>query len=532
MDLQLLPVKGQTTVARIRQANTRNQLLLFIVVFITVLGLTPLLTWEGLTLGVSLLLGTVVAVVIAAAIVRWPTMGLFGIVTCAVLIEQNQISPAPPITNYLYVFYWPQNLSGLPERPIGFLMLFILFMFICHRFMMHRPGLKGGALLLPFLFYLACVAFGVVHGMTSGGNFKIIVLEIRPFWYLFVSYLLAYNLVARKSHITTFFWIVIVAAGVKALQGVYIYVGVLHFNLSQNREIMAHEDSFFFAALIFIVILFALHYRHKAQLYTALAIMPMLLVAMIANQRRTDYIALLVACAVAWALLFMIRPEKRRQLLIVGIICAAIGTTYVLIFQHASGALGSPARSIVSIFHPDPNDASSNLYRQIEDYDLKFTVKQNPLGLGFGKQFSQPQILPNILDLDPYYLYIPHNTVYWIWMRLGWIGYFALWYLIGSFIIIGCLTVRRLKDPYLQLVAIYIVGVTFMEVIVAYADYQFYFYRNVIYLGLLMGMMLKLPGIDEEESRKKQQVEEKKGRIQTYEAARGVPQPAPASVGR
>ena len=64
---------------------------------------------------------------------------------------------------------------------------------------------------------------------------------------------------------------------------------------------------------------------------------------------------------------------------------------------------------------------------------------------------------------------------------------------------------RKLKDPYLQMMAIYIVAIMFMEVIVAYADYQLFFYRNVIYLGLLIGILLRLPALD---SQKEQPVYE------------------------
>jgi hypothetical protein len=44
--------------------------------------------------------------------------------------------------------------------------------------------------------------------------------------------------------------------------------------------------------------------------------------------------------------------------------------------------------------------------------------------------------------------------------------------------------------------AIYIVSVTFIEVILAYADYQLFFFRNVMYLGLLAGILMKLPSLD------------------------------------
>jgi len=36
-----------------------------------------------------------------------------------------------------------------------------------------------------------------------------------------------------------------------------------------------------------------------------------------------------------------------------------------------------------------------------------------------------------------------------------------------------------------------------MEIVVAYADYQLYAFRNVIYLGVLIGILLKLPAMDQ-----------------------------------
>lgn len=83
-------------------------------------------------------------------------------------------------------------------------------------------------------------------------------------------------------------------------------------------------------------------------------------------------------------------------------------------------------------------------------------------------------------------------------MRLGAIGFFALLYLLGVMIVRGCLIARRLQDPYLQLVSIYIVAVILMEVILASADYQLFAFRNVIYLGLLAGILVKLPILSQE----------------------------------
>jgi len=54
----------------------------------------------------------------------------------------------------------------------------------------------------------------------------------------------------------------------------------------------------------------------------------------------------------------------------------------------------------------------------------------------------------------------------------------------------------------LQLIAIYIVAMVVMEIIVAYADYQLSFYRNVIYVGMLVGTLMRLPSIEAEVEKK------------------------------
>ncbi|MEO8973077.1 MAG: hypothetical protein ABI406_15940 [Ktedonobacteraceae bacterium] len=504
---------NQTTAA-IDHEQKRGDTLLFAGIVVVVLLITPLLVWLGAKIGFSYTLGGVIVLAIVASIVAWPVIGFYMIAASALLVESEALIVNGKPLYSLYVFYWPPRYDGLIERPIGFLILFIFFVLICHRFVKRERLLYGGELFYPFLLFLLCVAYGVIHGLTSGGNLKIIVLEVRPFWYLFLSYLLAYNLITSKKHVRLFLWLVILSAGIKALEGVYIYAVLYHGSLLDHHEIMAHEESFFFIAIILLVVLFCLHYRYRPQLYAALAILPPLIVATVANQRRADYLALLIGILVAWILVFIVKPRARKWLAITLLITIILGVGYVAAFYKSSGSIGEPARAVVTVFYPDATEEASNLYRNIENYDLKYTLRLNPMGMGFGKEFLNPIPLPNILILDPYYLYIPHNTIYWVWMRLGPIGFGAFWYLIGAIIVRGCIIARRLRDRYLQLVAIFVVSVTVMEIIVAYADYQLYFYRNVIYLGLLAGILMKLPALDTKED------------VPAHEVTRGNTEPA------
>jgi hypothetical protein len=494
---------NNTDVKALERVRKSDDLKLFFIVFVVGLGLASMLVLAGLHVGFSMVIGILAALGIAILTLYRPVFGLFVALGAAVLIEESSLRLATDLTDRLNIFSWPPSLQGMFDRPIGLLFLLILAVTIIYRLVKREWPLRGGALIVPFSLFMLCVVLGVVHGMVTGGQLQIIVIEVRPLWYLFVTYLLAYNLISSRKQLRAFFWIVIVGAGIKGLQGVYLFYFILAGSLQGHDELMAHEDSFFFVALLLLIVLFCLHYRYHTQLLTALIVLVPVIIALVANQRRADYIALLLGLAVAWSLIFLVKPQKRKMLIWVALITLVLGGAYVAAFYNGEGALASPARSIVAIFHPsdqDIRDIQSNLYRVTENYDLKYTEQQNPiLGMGFGKEFLTPWPLVNIASDDQYYLFIPHNTIYWIWMRLGPIGYLILWFLFGSMIIRGCLIVRNLKDPYLQMVGIYIVAVTIMEIVVAFADYQLFFYRNVIYMGLLAGILMKLPVIEQKE---------------------------------
>lgn len=472
----------------------------FLAAMVVTVALTPVMLFLQLRLGFALTLGLLIVVILIVVMVFWPIAGVYTLAICAVVIEQENLQ-YPIVTDRLYVFYWPAQLQGLPERPIGFLALFVFLLIIAHR-LAGRLGapIKLGPIFWPFAALLICVAIGVAHGLSTGGDPKTVVLEIRPFWYLFLTYLLAYNLVTQKRHALGLLWITVLGTFLKALQGTYIVFALLGGHVSGQNEIMAHEQSFFFVLVLLIILMSIMFGRMRALMWIALLSTPFLLIALVANNRRADYVAFLIAVVGVWLFALIVRPQQRAGLIWTAVIVGALFSGYVLAFQHSSGAIGSVAHAVISVVHPsasDVRDIASNYYRDIENFDLKYTERQSPIiGYGFGKPFLQPIVLPNISGLDPYYLYIPHNTLLWVWMRLGPPGFAALWYLVAAFIIRAGLMARTLRDPDLRFVAIYAIGAMLMEIPLAYGDYQLFFYRNIMYLGLLMGIVMRLPALD------------------------------------
>jgi hypothetical protein len=451
---------------------------------------------------VAVVVGVVALLLTAGLVARWPVLGLYIVAACIVLIEAEPLAISV-LSDRLYLYHWPPDLAGHAERPIGLVLLFVLGCIVYRRVRRRQRPLEGGPLLAPLAGLLLCVAWGALHGWVAGGDVRIIVLEVRPFWYLFLAQLLAYNLVAQTRHVRCLFWVIILGAGVKSLQGLYVYVGVLHGHLEGHHAIMAHEESFFLAAAVVLFLIFFLQRRRDGQYHVLLQLLPLMATVLMANQRRAAYVALIAGAGVAWALAFVVTAPDRSRLLTVLRVTVPLVVGYVLAFHQDPSLVGRPAHAVVSLLVPDPTDtvsADSATYRAIENHDLKTTALQHPLlGWGFGRPFLDPMPLPEVSARQRYARYIPHNTIYWVWMRLGLVGFLALWVVFGAIVVRGSLIAARLRDPYLRSVAILVVAATIMEILVAYADLQLYSHRNVLYLGLLAGMLVRLPVCDADE---------------------------------
>ena len=181
-------------------------------------------------------------------------------------------------------------------------------------------------------------------------------------------------------------------------------------------------------------------------------------------------------------------------------------------FWNSDASFGRPVQMIKSGFVvPDKEtnfrDYSSNLYRDFENYNLARTVVNNPiLGTGFGKKYDQPIPLVSIrFTLSEY---IPHNQIYWILVKMGAVGFFAFWYFFNCFAARGTQLFLRLNDPYLKAVTLVIIIAVINQMVVSFFDLQLTYYRSMIYLGCLMGLLSVIHNIDSEEQSREEKADD------------------------
>ncbi len=434
-------------------------------------------------------------------VVCWhkPVVGFAGLLALTLLFEQFKFADFTPLTlrvPFLENISSFTSLSFLAMNPFEVLLLTIALALIA-RVSIERRKWHSNALLMPIMIFGACLTFFAGYGLATGGEFKVILWELRALFYLLAIILILPQLISSERDVKGLLWISIVVIGIKAIQGIWRYTVVLGGDLNSVQAITAHEDALFFISLVILLIAMLVFDGPRAQKVLIGLLMPAILTAFVLTDRRVAYVALAVGLVVLGALVARL-PHKRKLVVSIGLPFMIIGLLYLGAFWNNSGPLGRSAQAIKSIVQPSStSDIQSNQYRRVEEMNLMDTIKSSPfIGIGFGKPYKMTGQLSNI-DFS-LAAYIPHNEILWLWVKMGTFGFAVFWFFAGSILVRGCLVYRRVRNPYFKAVALTAVVLLVMQIVVSYADLQLTFYRNMVYLGTFVAILLRLEDLDQD----------------------------------
>jgi O-antigen ligase len=226
-----------------------------------------------------------------------------------------------------------------------------------------------------------------------------------------------------------------------------------------------------FATCVAILLAMVMQRPTRRTLKICALLLPIYLAGMLANSRR------LVWADVALVVVFflLVSPWGRVKRFFVRAL--VISLPPLLIYATAgwssqAGRLFGPVRTFRSLF--DAQVDASTRWRDLENYDLVYTFKQNPLfGSGFGHPYIEAVKLPDITtayELEPY---VPHNSVLGLWAFGGLIGFTLLWaiYPVGMFFTIRAY--RWSRTPVERVTALGAAAVQICYVMQGYGDLGF-----------------------------------------------------------
>ncbi len=374
------------------------------------------------------------------------------------------------------------------EIHIGALVMVMLFKY------KFDPKTKYPKLaILPLvLAFLAIVLLSEARGMTSGGDLLKSLWEIRALVYLIAIVLISPAMIRSEKEVRILIWIVIAALGLKAIQGFYYFVVTLGAKLGGTQTILAHEDSHFFN-FSFILLLGMILFKFKdTQRTVLLLLMPVMGFIFLVNQRRVTYGTLVLGILIA--IIVVDNPQVKKRALAFAAAAVLLAVPYAAIFWNSSSAIALPVRQAKSVF--DENDGS-NLYRVNEKVNLAYSITTSPLGEGFGKKYKVIIPMDDISKLFPLWDFIPHNSVLGFWTKAGTHGFIIFLLFFGGVLAHATYSFRKLRDPYHKILALAVMTQIVGQLVVSYYDLQLNYYRNMVFLGMQLGLIAALAKLEE-----------------------------------
>lgn len=475
---------------RIRRSN-----LLWILWFVAILGVTAFLGLILLRWGpnVSLVVWIIYFLGIAAIFYK-PRYGVY-IIIFLTLVGDGILAAWYPFTKN---FSSPESLLYLHDAviisPLESYIVFIFISWLGRETLSRRMRFYRGPLFWPALIFLAFVTFGLGYGIVTGGNVNIALWESRAIYYLVMLLIITGNLLETREHVSHFIWFVMLALFIEGVSGSLYFLIDLQGSLAGVDAITEHSAAvhmnsvFVFAFAIWL-------YKGTVSKRMILPLMvPFVLLAYLATQRRAAMVGLMIALVFLAVFLFW---ENRRVFWIIIPPIAFAGLVYLVLFWNQTGALGLPAQAVKSVIAPNQAsiaDQSSNIYRMIENVNISFTIHQAPLtGVGFGHKFYILVPLPDISFFE-WWEYLTHNSILWIWIKTGVGGFLALMFLIGSTVMLSARVIARVPSNEMRAIAVTMTLYIIMHFVYAYVDIS-WDTQSMVYVGSAMGVINALERI-------------------------------------
>lgn len=346
--------------------------------------------------------------------------------------------------------------------------------------------LVAAPLIRPFGLFLLFIVGGMATGIGTGGDIRIALIEVRPLLYLPLFYVLFTNICETRSDYRRMLGVVLTAVFVQALLSLQ-FLDRLSIEDRDGLESLNEHGAAIGMNLFFVTTIGALAFvrvRPGMRFLLLFAIAPVLYVYFV-SQRRAAVVTLGAALILLAIVLFW---RQRRTFWKAIPIATLIVVGYTGAFWNSESSAAFPAQAIKSVVAPDSlgtKDQSSDLYREIERFDLSFTIRDAPItGQGFGQKFLRPIPLPDISSFE-FYEYLPHNSLLWVWIKTGFFGFATLFYLLARTISLGAARLRASPAGIDSVVALALVSFAVMFSIYLYVEIAWE-PRNVLLLALAM----------------------------------------------
>jgi hypothetical protein len=319
---------------------------------------------------------------------------------------------------------------------------------------------------------LCAAAFGGVlllegWGLAHGGDFRNSLWQVRQLAYVPLLAFI-FDGALRGPEDNRFLGLILVtAACFKTLVGWYFYDVVARATNMKPAYVTTHSDSILFVMATVAVIVFWHERRTLGTWLLMGGVSAFAMVGMIINNRRIAYVELVVSLLVIYIMLPW--TPLKRALARLTVMMLPLLAVYVAAGLNSSASIFKPVQIGSSLFFSQTDRSTAT--RDIENFNLDFTLKQNPiLGTGFGHEYIELSRADDISHVFPQYRYIPHNSLLGLWAFGGVVGFSLLWMPLVAVVFFAKKSLARARRPLDRAAALTAVAAVVVYCIQAYGD--------------------------------------------------------------
>jgi len=422
-----------------------------------------------------------------------------------ILFEQFEILKFNPLTFRIQFFKNIESISYLPSfnagvlNPLEFEISLFLLVWLLIIAVNKKTKINPIPVWFAFITFLGFLTASVTYGLLRGGDFLVSLWEVRSLFYLGLMYLIVPQIIQTKKQLRILIWVILIAITIKALQGLGWFV-LQGFNTEGFAALTSLSDTVFMVTIFYLLAALLLFNVKSGERIYIIAVLFILLPGFYMGQHSVAFASLGIA-----GFVFFVLMENKYRWRLIKILSPLLilGGIYLGVFRNNNSKLTHPVQLVKSGItevekYQNPADYYSKLYDDTENNNFAVITRQNMItGIGFGRKYNPP-LTPAKITI-PIREFIAHNGNLWLLVKTGIFGFFAFWFFFNAFVFKGTFVYKNLKDPYLKAVLAVVIIAVINQMVVSYFDLQLTNYRNMVYLGALMGLLPAIEDMDKYE---------------------------------
>jgi hypothetical protein len=261
-----------------------------------------------------------------------------------------------------------------------------------------------------------------LYGLARHGDFRNSLWQFRQLLWLPILALFFGKALSTPNSRLWLVRVVMGAACIRALEGIYFYFVVCPDLGIHPQYTTSHGDSPLTVLAILLGLMVLVVRPCRVHLILNLIAQPILVSALILNDRRIAYVSLVAGLVTILTMAPPIVRVTARRVLVPALLLIAV---YTAVGWHSSAAAYRPISTVRSLILQ--KDRSSQT-RDIENYNLVCTLRKSPLiGSGFGHEYLEVVAADRISQFMANYRFVAHNSVLWLLSVSGWLGFTLIW---------------------------------------------------------------------------------------------------------